>query len=197
MDKIIVKSKPDNISWEELAELQRVAHQANKTKGVEMKCANYTGEELKDAVKGGKTYVAVDTIGNVMGMLSFVIKEASRWWHHGIAGYICYVAIAPDCQGKGIYKKLSSIAYEEIALQGVNTVYLNTHVNNIAAQKAYIKDGYHKVRFSPGSGTDYYSVEMVKWLDGKGKSALICKLVFLLTEIIVKMLYKPGKIRRF
>lgn len=192
-----IQEKNESISWDDLATLQRRAHQHNHEEGIDMQCANFSSSELKEAVKEGRTYVAVDSAGAPKGMLSVVIRPVERWWHKGDAGYVCYVAVASECQGKGLYRKLSAKAYEEMVADGVHVAYLNTHIANQAAQKAYAKDGYHKVRFSPGSGTDYYSVEMVKWLDGKGKSALICKLVFLLTEIIVKMLYKPGKIRRF
>ena len=45
--------------------------------------------------------------------------------------------------------------------------------------------------------TDYYSVEMAKWLDGKGISRPLCYLIYNAIEIAVRILYKPGKIRRF
>lgn len=52
--------------------------------------------------------------------------------------------------------------------RNVNVVYLNTHVNNMVVKKTYERDGFKAVRFSPGSGTDYYSIEMAKWLNGGG-----------------------------
>jgi len=192
-----IQEKSESISWEELAALQRRAHQHNHEVGVDMQCANYTSSELKDAVKGGKTYVAIDCTGAPKGMLSVVIRQVERWWHKGKAGYICYVAVAPECQGNGLYRKLSAKAYKELADVNIHVAYLNTHIANRTAQKAYVKDGYHRVRFSPGSGTDYYSVEMAKWFSKKGKSKLRCWLMFSLTAIVIRILYKPGKIRRF
>ena len=189
--------KPNNVSWEELAKLQQRAHQENNAKGIKMQCANYTGEQLKASVDGGNTFVALNSSGEVKAMLSVVPKKVNRWWHRGIAGYICYIAVAIECQGKGIYKQLSKVAYDEASKKGINVVYLNTHIDNVAAQKAYLKDGYKLVRFSPGSGTDYYSVEMAKWLDGKGINEWVCKMMFLLSKLFVKVVFKPGKIRRF
>ncbi len=189
--------KPESISWEKLATLQRRAHEHNHEVGIDMQCANYTCTQLENAVKGGKVYVAIDSTGQPKGMLSVVVRQVARWWHKGKAGYVCYVAVAPECQGNGLYMKLSAKAYKEMADDDIHVAYLNTHIANQAAQKAYTKDGYHKVRFSPGSGTDYYSVEMAKWLDGKSKSGMTCRLMYLLTEITVRILYKPGKIRRF
>ena len=189
--------KPNNVSWEDLAKLQRCAHQENYANGIKMQCASFTGEELKEAVKGGNTLVALNSSGEVKAMLSIVPQKVNRWWHQGIAGYICYIAVAVECQGRGLYKNLSKVAYDEACKKGINVVYLNTHVDNVSAQNAYLKDGYKLVRFSPGSGTDYYSVEMAKWLDGKGKNKWVCQMIFSLSKLFVKAIFKPGKIKRF
>lgn len=194
---IRVTYKPDSISWEKLAECQKQAHESNKAQGINMQCAEFTGIELRDAVKNGITLVAQDDAGTLAGMLSVEFNKVNRWWHKGLGAYICYVAVAPEFKGRGVYRALSEKANEIIASKGISVEYLNTHIKNEAAQRAYIKDGYQKVRFSPGSGTDYYSVEMAKWLDGKGKSRTLCCLMYTAIEIAVRIVYKPGKIRRF
>ena len=139
--------------------------------------------------------MALDETGKLVGELSILYKKVNRWWYKGTAAYICYVAVIPEYQGRGIYSTLSKYATQIISKEGVGIQYLNTHVNNKSAQKAYERDGYLPVRFSPGSKSDYYSVEMAKWL-GINKNKLICKLMFKLTEILVRLVYKPGKIRR-
>ncbi len=194
---IRVVFKPDSISWDELAKCQQLAHVSNKAHGVNMQCADYSGEDLKKSIKNGFTLVAQDEAGNLVGMLSVEYNTVNRWWHKGLGAYICYVAVAPDFKGKGVYKALSKRANEVIVSKGITVEYLNTHIKNEAAQRAYLKDGYQKVRFSPGSGTDYYSVEMAKWLEGKRKSRLLCHLMYTATELAVRILYKPGKRRRF
>ena len=197
VNTIHIIRKPDSITWEELAECQQQAHESNKLHGINMQCADYTGDDLKKAIKNGFTLVAQDEAGNLAGMLSVEYKNVKRWWHKGLGAYICYVAVAPEFKGKGVYRALSKKANEIIVSKGINVEYLNTHVKNEAAQRAYMKDGYQKVRFSPGGGTDYYSVEMAKWLDGKGISRPLCYLIYNAIEIAVRILYKPGKIRRF
>lgn len=189
--------KPDSISWEELAKCQQQAHESNKAQGINMQCAEFTGKELRDAVKNGFTLVAQDDAGILAGMLTVEIKKVNRWWHKGLGAYICYVAVAPEFKGRGVYRALSEKANEIIVSKGINVEYLNTHIKNDAAQRAYLKDGYLKVRFSPGGGTDYYSVEMAKWLNGKGKSQPLCYLMYSVIKIAVRIIYKPGKIRRF
>ena len=195
-DSYTVIEKPEGISWEKLAELQVRAHENNHELGIDMHCSHLTGIELRESVKEGKTYVAIDSVGEPKGMLSIEVRQVGRWWHKGKAGYVCYVAVAPECQGSGLYRKLSAVAYKEMTDANIQVVYLDTHIANQSAQKAYIKDGFQKVRFSPG-GHDYYAVEMAKWLDGSGKNRFVCSLMFLLTEMAAKILYKPGKIRRF
>lgn len=188
--------KPEWISWGELAECQQKAHESNLAVGINMQCATYTSEQLYDAVKTGTTLVALNSRKELMGMLSVVIRDVNRWWHRGKAAYICYVAVAPEYQGNGVYKALAEKANEVIKAQDIFVEYLNTHERNVQAIKAYKKEGYQKVRFSPGSGTDYYSVEMVKWL-GKERNSFLCNMMFVVTEIAVRILYKPGKRRRF
>lgn len=192
----IIKEKSEDISWEVLAKLQFRAHEHNHKLGIDMHCSHLTGNELKEALKSGTTYVAINSVGEPKGMLSVVVKQVDRWWHKGKAGYVCYVAVAPECQGCGLYRKLSTIAFKNMIDANIEVVYLDTHFANLSAQKAYIKDGFLKVRFSPG-GYNYYAVEMAKWFNGKGKSSLICGLMFLLTEMVARILYKPGKKRRF
>ena len=188
--------RPEWITWEELAQCQQDAHESNVENGVRMKCSSLTAAQLQKEVKSGITLVAVNDRKELMGMLSVLYNQVKRWWHHGEAAYICYVAVQPKYKGQGIYKLLAKKADEEITAKGINVEYLHTHSQNEPAIRAYKKDGYSSVRFSPGSGTDYYSVEMAKWLTGHGKNKLRCQLMYKLSEIVVRMLYKPGKIRR-
>ncbi len=197
MSDIIVTIKPKSISWEDLARCQQRAHESNKASGVNMQCAEFSASDLKKEVEKGTTLVALDENGNLAGMLSIDFRSVNRWWHRGEAAYICYVAVPPEYKGKGIYRLLSQKASELIVDRNVNVEYLNTHIRNTVAQTVYEKDGYQKVRFSPGSGSDYYSVEMAKWLNGKGKNRFLCRLIYLASELLIPLLYKPGKIRRF
>lgn len=197
MSNIIVERKPEDITWDVLALCQQQAHESNRANGVNMQCAEFSATDLQDAVKDGITLVAVDNKNALAGMLSVKFNEVKRWWYRGKAAYICYVAVAPEFKGKGVYKALSRKAEEIIISEGIYVEYLKTHILNDVAQRAYEKDGYLKVRFSPGSGSHYYSVEMAKWLDVRRKNKLMCNLMYCLTEIVVRILYKPGKIRRF
>lgn len=196
MNCIRILHKPDYISWDDLAKCQQRAHENNKAMGVSMKCADYTGDDLKSALKNAVTLVALDESNALAGMLSIDFGEVRRWWHKGMGAYICYVAVAPEFKGRGVYRLLSNQADVIIRDRDVNVEYLHTHINNKVARKAYERDGYVAVRFSPGSGTEYYQVEMVKWLKG-GVNIIKCKFMFIFTELITRLLYKPWKIRKF
>jgi len=196
MSCIRIIHKPDYISWDDLAKCQQRAHESNKAMGVCMKCADYSADDLESALKNAITLIALDESDALAGMLSIDFGEVKRWWHKGMAAYICYVAVAPEFKGRGVYRLLSNKAEEITRDKDINVEYLHTHVNNTVAKKTYERDGYVAVRFSPGSGTDYYQVEMAKWMKGS-RNILLCKLMFLFTELITKLLYKPGKTRRF
>lgn len=194
-----VVRKPEYISWDDIADCQKAAHKNNISNNIKMLCANMDGEELCSAVGDGICLVAIDDENNVMGTLSIIIRDVRRWWHKGAAAYISYVAVNPLYQGQGIYKEMSNKAIEIIKeMRGVDVAYLNTHINNHPALITYINDGYKKVRFSPSGGhADYYSVEMAKWINGNGYNRLLCDIMYFSSEIVVRILFKPGKIRRF
>lgn len=197
MNDIVVREKPDEISWEELAELQHRAHERNIANGVQMKIASCTPEDLHNEVSDGMTLVAQDISGQLMGMASICIRTVNRWWHHGNAAYLCCMAVAPEYQHRGVLNALSKRMDEIITEQGISVAFLNTHIDNKIARQAYEKNGFRLVRFSPGGGPGYYSVEYAKWYDGRGKNKYLCKLMFLASELIVRILFKPGRVRRF
>ena len=197
MRDIVVREKPDEISWEELANLQHRAHERNIANGVKMKIASCTAAELCNDVSDGITLVAQDVSGRLVGMASICTRTVNRWWHHGKGAYLCCMAVAPEYQNRGVYKALNKRMGEMITNQGISVAFLNTHVNNKIARHAYEKEGFRLVRFSPGGGPGYYSVEYAKWYDGRSKNKYLCKLMFLASELLVRILFKPGRVRRF
>ena len=197
MSEIIVRERPDDISWEELADLQHKVHERNIEAGVRMKIAYCTAEELRNDVSGGITLVAQDTSGLLIGMRSICFREVSRWWHHGSAAYLCGMAVVPEYQHCGVYKALGKRTDEIITKNGIKVAYLNTHVDNKRARDVFEKNGFRLVRFSPGGGPGYYSVEYAKWHGCRGKNRYLCKLMFLASELIVRIIFKPGRVRRF
>ena len=197
MSEIVVREKPDEIGWEQLADLQRKAHERNIANGVKMKIASCTAEELRNEVSDGVTLVAQDVSGRLMGMVSICTRTVNRWWHHGNGAYLSCIAVAPDYQKRGVFNALNKRTDEIITEQGISVAFLNTHIDNKIARQAYEKYGFQLVRFSPGGGPGYYSVEYAKWYDGRGKNKYLCKLMFLVSELIVWILFKPGRVRRF
>ncbi len=197
IDKLTVVNKPDTISWNELARCQQRAHENNIACGIIMKCAGYTAEELRNKACEGITLVAINESGVLAGMLTIIIRNVKRWWHNGKAAEICYVAVDPKFQGRGVYRLLGYEASNILKQQGVKVSYLTTHIKNTSAQKVYEKDGYRKVMLTPGSGLNYYSVVMAKWIEGKRKNRILCKTMFYLSSLAVKLCYKPGKQKRF
>lgn len=198
MGNIRISQKPEWLRWDDLAACQQRAHESNKARGVNMQCADLSGITLKNTLRDAITLVALDESDTIAGMLSIEFRQVKRWWYNGCAAYICYVAVTPEFKGRGIYKSLSNSADEIVRNNGVDVEYLNTHIDNTIAIRVYENDGYSKVRFSPGSGTDYYSVEMAKWInERRRKNKFICRLCYICTEFISRIIYKPGKIRRF
>lgn len=99
MNNMRILRKPDSISWDDLAKCQQRAHKSNKEMGVSMNCADYTADDLKFALNNAITLISLDELDALAGMLSIDFVEVKRWWHKGMAAYICYVAVDPTFKG--------------------------------------------------------------------------------------------------
>lgn len=122
MNNIIIQHKPDYISWEQVAKCHQSAHNSNKAKGVNMLCADYTAEELKNEVGDGIIcLVATDSNHNLMGTLSIKFRDLHSWYYDSRATYICFVAVAPEYKSGGVYKALSQKANQIILEQRVSS----------------------------------------------------------------------------
>ena len=79
MSEIKYMVKPDWISWDEVQECQRKAHEVNNVKGFHMKVQDISGEELKNYIGDGICIIALDG-EKVVGTTSIVYKKLKTWW---------------------------------------------------------------------------------------------------------------------
>ncbi|MBR3010313.1 MAG: GNAT family N-acetyltransferase [Prevotella sp.] len=196
MSEIRIIPKPESISWDVISDVLHQAHRANAEKGFVQNTAFISGNEIKGKVGNGLCVVAID--GNkIVGTLSATPKLKNAWFFHGNALYYMLLAILPEYQGKGIYKRLISVREEYTKKLGVNLTYMYTAEKNIKMQQLAEKEGFIPVGYSVSSQTDYYSVILAKWSDSCPYSNFYCKFRFLLSKYYIKLRYKQGAVKRF
>ena len=197
MGVIQYMEKPDWVSWENVMNCIREAHQSNKKFGFEMLNSKQPANDFSKRLKSGHCFVALDG-ERVVGTLSVLFLKKKKWWTRGPIVYHCYDAILPDYRGTDVYFGLNDLRDKVVLESGIKIEQFNTAEKNKIVIKINKKYGYKLVQFSPtGKGADYYSVTMVRWNDGCPFPDWFIKFMFVFSKIVSKTLWKPGYKWRF
>lgn len=197
MSEIKYVIKPDWISWDEVQECQRKAHEAtNNSKGLHMAVQDLTGEGLRKRIEkdNGVCFVALDD-NKVVGVfgLRFIIGKSWWNWKKKVA-YNCMDGILAEYQGSDVYFGLNELRTKYTEESGARIIQSTTAENNTTIRKITKIKKFKTVHFSPTcKGANYYSVIMVKWLDGCPYSDRFINFMFNLSKLIVKIIWKPGR----
>lgn len=181
---IQVLEKPDWISWDVIHDVLMEAHAKNRTKGINMRKPSLPGEEIKKEIgDDGVMLVALDG-EKVVGTAAVLVKQKKTWYNDGQYGYLCFAAILPGYNGKGIYKQLCK-KREEIARQkGLDRLYIDTHHDNTHVIEINKKQGFRCVDVK--ILRDHWNVVLFKWLDGCPYSDFRCKYEFAKRKAIMQ-----------
>ena len=194
--------KPEWVSWDSVQECQKKAHEAtNNNKGVHMFVQDMSGEALRQYMeKDGQCFVALDG-DKVVGMCGVKIIKGNKWWSRGKkVAYNTIDAILPEYQGTDVYFGLQELRMKYTLETGAEMIQSNTAERNTTIRKIGKIKKFKEVQFSATSrvlNVDYYSVIMVKWLNGCPYSDIFIKFMFVLSKVVVKTIWKPGYKLRF
>lgn len=197
MDEIKVMEKPEWVSWDDIHELILAAHKKNIAKGMVMRTAMLPGAELKKIVgEKGKCFVAFS--GNqLVGTTSVSVFYGKAWYNKTrLVAHSMLSAILPKFQGLGIQEDMNILRDEFITDIGAEVLQAETAEHNFTVRQKTKQNGYKEVAYG-ASSTDHYYVILVKWLKGKSFSDSYCKFRFHLSELYIKIRFKPGGIKRF
>ena len=197
IEEIIVKKKPDNISFDEIHEVIYAAHKENMKNGILMRTTTLTGEELKDRIgDDGICFVALDK-QKVVGTMSVRFVKRKTWYANSIIPDCILVGVIPEYRGKHITSMLEQIMLEYVKNKGYKLIELDTAENNTHAINVYKHQGYKLVDYHAYEGVDHYSVVMVKWIEKCPYSETYRKIRYYVRRFLIKSRYKVGKVKRF
>jgi hypothetical protein len=196
-EEIVYMEKPEWVSWEQIRECIYKGHESNRKQGVFMINTTKSAEEIKSHVGDGHCFVALKG-KEVVGTFSLRFRHSKRWWAKGTVAYPCLDAILPEYKGSDVYFELDSMRMKCIKDSGVRIIQSNTSEDNTLVRKIVKKKGFKTVMYTKsGKGADYYSVIMVKWLDGCPYSDKFINFMFNLSKIFVRTVYRPDCSFRF
>lgn len=196
MSAIKYMLKPESVSWEAIKECLVLAHESNSRNGFSMYNSMISVLELEDYLKGGYCFVAMQG-EKVIGTNSLKVITSKSWWANGNVGYECLTAIVPEYRNSGAYFGLRKLRTEYAKKLGIKILQFDTHENNKSVQMIDRKFGFKYVRYCAFPMTDYYSVVMVRWLDGCPYSDKYINFRFKLSKFLTKLVFKPGRKFRF
>ncbi len=197
MNDITITEKPDWISYDDIHELLYLAHAENREKrGFHVQTTEMTGEELEAHIgENGKCFVALDG-EKLVGTASYRIIERNFWCAKGLVVDRILAGVHPDYRGKHISSNLFHVIEETVKKQGLQYIESTTAEANHMIRRANEKDGFRYIDFRvPHS--DHYNVVMLKWLNGCPYPKWRTDAYFIMKMVKKKIMYKPGKIRRF
>lgn len=197
MKEIQYTLKPDWVTWEQVKECMSKAHEPNRKKGIVMQNQFMSIEEFEKYYKNAFCFVALED-NQVVGTSSFKIIKRNVWWaKNKPVAYEFGDAIIPEYRGTDVYYDLLALRAKYIEDAGIRILQFDTAENNKLVQKLSVKKGAKRVKLYSSRKTWYYSVMMVKWLDGCPYSDWYCNFRFKLSCFVVKMFFKPGRKFRF
>lgn len=185
--------KPDWVSWDEIHNAIWQAHAPNREKGIYMTLPSLSGEEIRTKIgTDGKMFVALED-KKVVGTLALIRRTGKKWYHAENYGYLCFGAVLPQYNGKGIYRSLYQIAESYAKQMNLPVLARDTNERNARMLKITKQEGYYFVNYI--ACKDHFNIVRVKWLNGCPYSESYIKFRFLLSKVYIKTRFKmvPGK----
>lgn len=186
---IDITKKTESISWDEIGRVVWRAHAQNRERGVDIRNAHLSGEEIKNSIgHDGDCFVAIDTSsGNVVACCSSRYNYLDTWWAQGKYAYATLDAVLPDYSGKHIFSRLSEARLEAINEKKCSGIYMYVAERNKLRRKIARKEGYIPVELRMSSYNPHYYLVYVKWLMDKPHSSVYLSLRFIINWIYVRI----------
>jgi len=197
MSKIQIIDKPDWISWDSIHEVLLEAHKKNIEKGIVMRYPQMKGSEIEKTLgEEGRCWVALDG-DKLIGTDSVTFFTGKDWWNKNQkVAHVCFTGILQKYQGLGILEDLNECVEAYIKDRNVSMSQGTTAENNYNMREWLANNSYKTVGYFC-SKSHHYSVIVVKWFDKCSFSDNFINFRCKISEILVKIQYKPGKIERF
>ena len=198
---IKIVEKPDWVSWDDIHNTLWKAHTYNREKGMAMRYASLSGDEIRERVEGKGKMICAIKGDKLIGTAAIVTKKAKLWFDKNPAtyAYLCFACVSPDFASQGVYRQLYMYRERACVMMGLKHLMFDTHEKNRRVLEINSKNHFRAVDYK--FYNDHFNIVMVKWLDGCPYPSWYIKLRFLLSKFKQKTRYKmvPGKgrVKRF
>lgn len=196
MADIQIIKKPDWVSWDVIHEVVYKAHASNRERGVDIRNAHLSGEELRESLgEDGVCFVALDG-KKVVATSSVAFHTLNTWYaRKEKVGYGTLSAVLPEYKGQHLFSKLERTRIEYAKEKGCNGFYGKTAEGNIKRRIIAKKDGYFEVDIRRTQFHNHNYIVIYKWLGEKPYSTSYVKMRYLLSFFKLKINLLLGRIK--
>ena len=195
-DMIIVRIKPENVSWEEIRQVIYEAHASNREKGIDIRNAHLSDDEMKQSI-GADGICFVALYGDkVVATSSLAFHKLNAWYaQEQKVAYCTLQAVLPEYRGKQLFSRLEGAGIEYACSIGCTGVYKKVAERNVLMRTIAKKDGYLEVSYGRTLFKPHNYITLFKWLGKRPYSQGYIRIRFLLSMIKTKVNIAIGRVK--
>lgn len=195
-DNLIIKPKPNDISWEEITHLLHLGYSERADEGLNYSATHQSVKKTIARAHNGVCLVAL-LDGKLIGTETYNLIERKnikwkRWYQDEKYYYLHSLTVHPDYKRKGIGLKIRNYIRDEAFKNRVDSLISDTSEHAKWLIDWYGRLGHKKVGCVSHSGTNYYSVVMRTPICGKKYSDSYRMFRFYISYIFCRMIQKEN-----
>lgn len=183
---IVIRTKDEAISWENLVELLHEAFQERLEQGLNFTCSFMSAADLRQQLENCTVFIAVDTDnGMLVGMAAMDVNKSEE----GLCAYMLDLAVKPQYKRCGIMALLHQKLVEMAKANGCEYITSDTATLARSSVMWHKKNGFKIIGLDSFSSTNYYSYIFRKQLvpDSLWCNSLYCWLHYLYSALRCKI----------
>lgn len=184
---IIIKEKDLSISWEQIRELIFIAHNDNRKKGLDIRNAHLSSEELQQSLgKDGVCFIASEG-DKLVGTCSIAFKKENFWFHNGEYAYLTLDAVHPDYRGRGIFQQLEKQRMQMILARNIPVAVMYIAQKNKKRRNIAKKTGFQEVEIKYNPYNSHNFIIYCKWMHERKTPYFSIKIRYILSRFVIAL----------
>lgn len=174
LDDIVIKEKPEWVSWDEIKLCLVNAHSVNRAKGINMSHYQWSANQIQESIGVNGVMLVAMAGEKVVGTLALIEKYGHSWYAPDRYAFLGFAGVLPEYSGRGIYSGMANLIEKIAADRKIPILVFDTHEKNKRMRKISTTNGYRLVHYFRVKNRDHYNVIMAKWIDGSSYSQFYC-----------------------
>lgn len=177
---MIVGLKPEEISYESIADVIQLAHDKARQKGIHINTSEFSKEDLVHKLQESDYCVTAGEDGQVAGCYCIKIEKFPGRYYAGKVFHLRFLAVNPQFQGQHVAYRIISFIKDFAKQQEIEAVFCTTSAHNTPSICTHKSAGFQLMDYYKYQGRDV--VRLCCWLNNCPYSKLGCKLRYVVKK---------------